>query len=69
MEAGARAILLIVRALNDEELKTLRGYADAAGLDCLYEIHEEQELEKALKHDPRLLGVNNWDLTRFVTPI
>ena len=69
LEAGARAILLIVRALNDEELKTPRGYADAAGLDCLYEIHEEQELEKALKHDPRLLGVNNRDLTRFVTDL
>jgi len=69
LEAGARAILLIVRALDDEELKSLRAYADAAGMDCLYEIHEEKELEKALRHDPKILGVNNRDLTRFVTDL
>ena len=69
LEAGARAILLIVRVLDDDELKTLRAYADAAGMDCLYEIHEENELEKALKHNPQILGVNNRDLTRFVTDL
>ena len=69
LEAGARAILLIVRALNDEELKMLRGYADAAGMDCLYEVHELHELEKALRHEPKILGVNNRDLTRFVTDL
>ena len=66
LEAGARAILLIVRVLDDDELETLRAYADAAGMDCLYEVHEEHELEKALKHNPKILGVNNRDLTRFV---
>ena len=66
LEAGARAILLIVRALDDDELKTLREAADLARLDCLYEIHEERELEKALSHDPEIIGVNNRDLTRFV---
>ena len=69
LEAGARAILLIVRALNDDELKLLREAADISGLDCLYEIHEEAELEKALRHDPKILGVNNRDLTRFVTDL
>lgn len=69
LEAGARAILLIVRALNDEDLKILREAADVSGLDCLYEIHEEAELEKALRHDPRIIGVNNRDLTRFVTDL
>jgi len=69
LEAGAQAILLIVRALNDDELKTLREAADESGLDCLYEIHEERELEKALRHDPRILGVNNRDLTRFITDL
>ena len=69
LEAGAQAILLIVRALNDHELKTLREAADESGLDCLYEIHEERELEKALRHDPRILGVNNRDLTRFITDL
>ena len=69
VEAGSRAILLIVRALNDDELKTLRTCADAAGIDCLYEIHTQEELEKALPHDPRILGVNNRDLARFVTDL
>lgn len=69
LEAGASAILLIVRVLSDDELKTLREAADVSGLDCLYEIHEEPELEKALKHDPKILGVNNRDLTRFVTDL
>ncbi len=69
LEAGARAILLIVRALDDDELKILREAADVSGLDCLYEIHEEAELEKALRHNPKILGVNNRDLTRFVTDL
>ena len=69
LEAGARAVLLIVRALEDEDLKILRACADQAGLDCLYEIHEEEDLEKALRHEPHILGVNNRDLTRFVTDL
>ena len=63
LEAGARAILLIVRALSDDELQSLREAADIAGIDCLYEIHEIEELDKALKHDPKIIGVNNRDLT------
>ena len=69
LEAGARAILLIVRALDDDELKILREAADLAGMDCLYEIHEEDELGKALKCDPQILGVNNRDLARFTTDL
>ena len=69
LEAGASAILLIVRALSDDELKVLREAADISGLDCLYEIHEEEELTKSLRHDPKILGVNNRDLTRFVTDL
>ena len=69
LEAGARAILLIVRALDKDELKTLRDAADLAGLTCLYEIHEEAELEKVLPHNPQLLGVNNRDLKAFKTDL
>ncbi len=68
-EAGASAILIIVRALSVEEMKRLREAADLAGLDSIYEIHEERELETALGLDPVLLGVNNRDLTRFVTDL
>lgn len=68
-EAGARAILIIVRALSDDEIKALRDAAGIAGLDALYEIHEERELEKALKFEPQILGVNNRDLKRFKTDL
>jgi len=68
-EAGARAILIIVRALADDEIKALRDAAGMAGLDALYEIHEERELEKALKFNPKILGVNNRDLKRFKTDL
>jgi indole-3-glycerol phosphate synthase len=69
VEAGSSAILLIVRALSDDELKRLRECADEAKIDCLYEVHTEEELEKAIPHDPRILGVNNRDLARFVTDL
>ena len=68
-EAGARCILIIVRALEDDEIKALRDAAQAAGLDILYEIHEERELEKALRFDPKIVGVNNRDLKRFKTDL
>ncbi len=68
-EAGARAILIIVRALEDDEIKALYDAANLAGLDSLFEIHEESELEKALKFDPKIVGVNNRDLKRFKTDL
>jgi indole-3-glycerol phosphate synthase len=68
-EAGASAILLIVRALADEEIKLLHAAAAAAGLDALFEIHDESELARALRHGARLVGVNNRDLTSFTTDL
>ena len=68
-EAGASAILLIVRALTTDDLKRLRDAADLAGLDSLYEVHSEEELETALSLGPKIVGVNNRDLSRFVTDI
>ncbi|MFU8849164.1 MAG: indole-3-glycerol phosphate synthase TrpC [Opitutales bacterium] len=68
-EAGARCILIIVRALENDEIKALRDAANIAGLDILYEIHEERELEKALQFDPKIVGVNNRDLKRFKTDL
>jgi indole-3-glycerol phosphate synthase len=64
-EAGACAILLIVRALDDDTIARLRDAAHLAGLDALFEIHDEPELERALRHDARLLGVNNRNLSTF----
>jgi indole-3-glycerol phosphate synthase/phosphoribosylanthranilate isomerase len=61
--AGADAILLIVAALDDGELKQLLGTADQAGLDALVEVHDEGELRRALRAGARMVGVNNRDLT------
>ena len=68
-EAGAGAILIIVRALNDEEIRGIATAAETAGLDCLYEIHDESELERVLNMDARIVGVNNRDLTSFTTDL
>lgn len=63
--AGASVILLIVSALNDDELLEFHTYAVTAGLEVLVEVHDAQELERALKVDAKLIGVNNRDLRTF----
>lgn len=64
-EAGASAILIIVRALDDAEIATLARSATAAGLDALFEIHNEADLARALAHEAKIIGVNNRDLAIF----
>jgi len=61
--AGADAILLIVAALSDAELRALMGTAAEAGLEALVEVHDRSELERALEAGARLVGVNNRDLS------
>lgn len=68
-EGGARCILIIVRALKDDEIKALRDAAHAAELEAIYEIHEERELERTLRFGPEIIGVNNRDLKRFKTDL
>lgn len=68
-QAGASAILIIVRALTDEEIQLLHGAATAAGLDALFEVHNEPELERAVHHRARIIGVNNRDLAVFKTDL
>ena len=68
-EAGASAILIIVRALDDGEIKALAAAAAAAGLDALFEIHAEPEIERAVRHGARIIGVNNRDLAVFTTDL
>jgi indole-3-glycerol phosphate synthase len=68
-EGGASAILLIVRALTDGEMQTLHGAARAAGLDALFEIHDEADLARAVRQGARLIGVNNRDLAVFKTDL
>ncbi len=68
-EAGASAILIIVRALDDEEIKALHGAARAAGLDALFEIHDEADLARSVAHGATIVGVNNRDLKIFKTDL
>ena len=68
-EAGASAILIIVRALTDDEITALHQAATAAGLDALFEIHNEEELRRAVQHQARIIGVNNRDLAIFKTDL
>ena len=68
-ESGASAILIIVRALDDNEIALLFNSAKAAGLDSLFEIHHEAELERALRHGAQIIGVNNRDLAIFKTDL
>jgi indole-3-glycerol phosphate synthase/phosphoribosylanthranilate isomerase len=60
--AGADAVLLIVAALSDRELLTLQATAREIGLDALVEVHDREELQRALAAGARLVGVNNRDL-------
>jgi len=65
IQAGADAILLIVAILSDDQLTHFHALADAAGLTALVEVHDEAELERALRCAPRLIGVNNRNLKNF----
>jgi indole-3-glycerol phosphate synthase len=62
---GADAILLIVAALTDAELRVLRESAREYGLDVLCEVHYADELERALALDCECVGVNSRDLRTF----
>src|SRR6266550_1832253 len=64
-EWGADAILLIVAILTDEQLRQFHALATEGGLAVLVEVHDEAELERALKISPALIGVNNRDLKTF----
>jgi indole-3-glycerol phosphate synthase len=61
----ADAILLIVAALTDAELKTLRNSARSYGLDVLCEVHDAEELQRALPLECECVGVNSRDLKTF----
>ena len=65
IEWGADAILLIVAILSDEQLAKFHSLATEAGLSALVEVHDEVELERAMKIGPQLIGVNNRNLKTF----
>jgi indole-3-glycerol phosphate synthase len=59
---GANAVLLIVAILSNEELKSLMAAADRLGLECLVEVHDEEELNRALTVGAEIIGINNRNL-------
>jgi indole-3-glycerol phosphate synthase len=63
--SGADAVLLIVAALDRDELARLHGEARALDLDCVVEVHDDEELDRALALDADVLGINNRDLEDF----
>lgn len=62
---GADAVLLIVAALDEDELVSLVSLAHEIGLDALVEVHDEAEVDRARRAGARLIGVNQRDLTTF----
>jgi indole-3-glycerol phosphate synthase len=63
--AGADAVLLIVAAVDQADLRVLHEEARAIDLDVLVEVHDEEELERALDVEAEVIGINNRDLTDF----
>jgi indole-3-glycerol phosphate synthase len=66
---GADCILIIMAAVDDLTAGTLCAYAKAWGMDAIAEVHDKEELDRALKLDCRLIGINNRDLETFATTL
>ena len=69
IEWGADAILLIAAILGDDQLKKFHLLAAEAGLAVLVEVHDEDELKRARKISPALIGVNNRNLKNFTVDL
>jgi len=66
---GADAILIIVAALDDSAMAEIEAAAIEQRMDVLVEVHDEDELERAVRLRSRLIGVNNRDLKTFTTDL
>jgi len=66
---GADALLLIVAILSHEQLKELVSLSHSLGLRCLVEVHNEGEVERAIRSEAEIIGINNRDLNTFTVDI
>jgi len=66
---GADAILIIVAALDDDQMAEIEAAAIERGMDVLVEVHNAGEMDRAARLKSRLIGINNRDLKRFVTDL
>ena len=67
--AGADCILLIAECLDDCRLRDLYFYAAELGMESLIELYDIENLDRVLKLEPALMGINNRDLRTFVTDL
>ena len=66
---GADCILLIMKVLKNEELSKLINICNQMDMDILFEINSQEELERLLPFNPRMIGINNRNLENFETDI
>jgi len=66
---GADALLLIAAILSQEQLKELVSLSHSLGLSCLVEVHNKDEVERAVLSEAKIIGINNRDLNTFTVDI
>ena len=66
---GADCILLIVACLNDAELNDFYNISKSLKMDALIEVHNEDELQRALKLNPKMIGINNRNLKNMTVTL
>ncbi|MFH1591073.1 MAG: bifunctional indole-3-glycerol-phosphate synthase TrpC/phosphoribosylanthranilate isomerase TrpF [archaeon] len=64
-DAGADAVLLIASVLSSKEITELSALAASLGMDSLVEVHDTQDLDRAIEADSKIVGINNRDLRTF----